>query len=549
MVTRSPDDIFASILVDMARSVEIAPRMLPEEFGPGGRYRLEELIGIGRDSHVYLAVDHHLSTPSRPAHVAIKIRASGASTRAEALVGRSVVHDNVVRVIDHGVLEDGTSYVVQEWVDGGDLTEIPLPMRPAEAVRLVLAIARGVQALHSAGNIHGDLKPSNVLRTRDGTPKITDFDLASAADLGEHSAGGNLALMAPERLAVEPSPPTPLSDIYALGGMLYYFLTGTPPHGERAEEILARHRAGEGVSTGGLEPDLARICGRALARDPAERHRSAEALAADLELWLARRPIPWTRPSPLRRARLLVRRRPIPLVIGGLAVAAAIATAGLVQLSIRQELESKRRANELAEAKVEAQRKANEQAQADLEATKAEMRGAIEDFVSSGVLMRGARNGSSVFAALVWVDWFARPSILGEMGPVLARDARLKALSDLREHYRDTGQIGSLPDGLAAFSLAFTHLEAGEPERAAPLIADAEASVLGGLPEGDDVRRSLAALGEIVEFLRARESGDTVGAERLRAVLTERRTQFLTIDGTHDVAHIIDWVLVHDVAP
>ena len=85
MVTRNQDDVFASILVDMARSIEIAPRMLPEDFGPGGRYRLDELIGVGRDSHVYLAVDRHLSRPSTPAHVAIKIRASGASTRAEAL--------------------------------------------------------------------------------------------------------------------------------------------------------------------------------------------------------------------------------------------------------------------------------------------------------------------------------------------------------------------------------------------------------------------------------------------------------------------------------
>ncbi|HZW08665.1 MAG TPA: serine/threonine-protein kinase [Phycisphaerales bacterium] len=533
MITHVPEDAFASILVDMARSAEIAPRMLPEDFGPAGRYRLEELVGIGHDSHVYRAVDTHLSKPTAPAYVAVKIRASGASARSEALVGRSVAHEHVVRVLDHGLTDDGESYVVQEWISGGDLADVRPPLSAREAARLVESVARGVQALHSAGNIHGDLKPSNILRTEQGLPKITDFDLASATDLSACTSGGNLALMAPERLLAQRSSPTPLADIYALGGLLYYFVTGKLPHGDRPEEIVARHRSRASVVVDGLDPDLAAICLHALAPDPADRYRSAEALADDLHRWLARLPILWTRPSLTRRARLLLRRRPIPVTISSLALVASMSIAGWVQVLVRQDIEAQRQANELAAAKNEADRLAIERVQAD-------MREGIQAFIKSGVVQRQKENTSSLFPALVWVDWIADSGLLEGMGGVMLFEDRIAALSDLRAHYRKSGQTGTLPDKLAAYCLAYVHLEAEQIEAASQYISDAREGIISTLAENDDLRRSLEAMHMIVEFERAVRGARVTDAEQLRARMTGRRAQLLAIDGTHPVADLID---------
>lgn len=540
-VASGADDVFASVLVDLVRCVQIAPRLLPESFGPAGRYRLEELIGLGRDSHVYRAVDLHLSKPSAPAHVAVKIRPCRASARAEALVGRSVVHDNVVRIIDHGVTDDGESYVVQEWVPGGDLTSLSPPLEPARAARLVAAIARGVQALHSAGNVHGDIKPSNVLLA-DGSPKVTDFDLASAADLDLVNSGGNLALIAPERLLGEEPRHSPLSDIYSLGGLLYYFLTGRGPHGLRREDIIEAHRSSTPPAPLHVERDLARICARALARSPDDRYRSAEALAADLDLWLAHRPIRWTRPTLLRRSRLLVRRRPLQVAIGVLALATTATAVGWIQLSIAHKLEAQRLANELAAAEL----RSKELALAELEAT---MRRNIKEFVSYGVKMRSAENSSSTFAALVWVDWIADCDVLGDSGPVIARSARLDALARLRQHYQQTGQSGTLSDAMAAYCLAFLHLEGGDADAAARLVEDADSGIVASLPPHDDLRRSVETLRLLVALEQASAQGRAAEADALRRRIVAQREQLLALDGTHDLAGLIQLVFARHPPP
>lgn len=336
---------------------------LPRGFGPPlhtgrPRYFLKEVLGSGSHGTVYLAVDRQLSEESRPALVAIKVLADEADPAArrrlmeEASKARRVDHPNVVRALDRGRTRYGEDYLVFEYVQGGSLDDRLRgqgPMPPIEAAGLVAQVARGVQAAHSAGLVHCDLKPGNIIVTPDGRPKVADFGVAvrhdqpppptSAAAVADEPgvAGsrnrpiGNLAFISPEQYRCEPGSLAPPSDIYALGGLLFYLLTRALPNGATPAAVAATHATIGGRQESpsarrlraGIDADLDAICGRALAPVAADRYGSAEALANDLEAWQRHEPIAWTRPGPWRLTVLLVRRHPMTIVaIAGLAVAA-----------------------------------------------------------------------------------------------------------------------------------------------------------------------------------------------------------------------------------
>ncbi|MFG0284329.1 MAG: serine/threonine-protein kinase, partial [Phycisphaerales bacterium JB039] len=327
-------------------------RRLPADFGPRladgrARYELLELLGEGASGAVYRAVDRHLSDDGAAATVAIKVFAPGADPaladwmRGEALKARRVSHENVVRALDRGETDEGESYIVYEFVDGGDLGSyvrargLPLPAR--QAARLLSQVARGVQAVHAAGLVHCDLKPGNIAMTRDGAPKVADFGIAMRegqqprAELGAPGAPlGNLAFISPEQFRGDPGAYSFPSDIYALGGMLAYFVTGELPNGATAEAIRTSHRAPRPVDPPArLDRDLRRIIVRATDPDPARRHASASELADDLDRGAQRRPLQWGRTGLGRRARLFARRRPVLtalalLALGGVATAAGV---------------------------------------------------------------------------------------------------------------------------------------------------------------------------------------------------------------------------------
>src|SRR5262249_8770250 len=152
------------------------------------RYQLTKLLGSGSAGEVYQAIDRQLSERDRPAYVAIKLltnrgRAEGDRQLLveEAAKARRVLHDNVVRVLDRGVSEQDEDYIIYEHVEGGDLDawfeRNGFRATPAEAARMAAKIARGVQAAHSSGVVHCDLKPSNVLVTDAGEPKVCDFGI------------------------------------------------------------------------------------------------------------------------------------------------------------------------------------------------------------------------------------------------------------------------------------------------------------------------------------------------------------------------------------
>jgi serine/threonine-protein kinase len=230
-----------------------------------------------------------------------------------------VRHENVVRSLDFG---DG--FVVFEFVGGGSLADVERPMSPDQAADLIARIADGVQAAHGQGLVHRDLKPANVLLDEDGTPKVADFGIAAReseipalAALGAGSRPtGNRAFMAPELYTSGRSAISTRADVYALGAMLYWLLTNHLPQGRSLAEIESNQADGRRPDFDGIPTDLARICERAMDRDPALRYDSAAQLAVDLRRFLARRPLEWTRPSMRHRARLLWSRDPKLAVIG-----------------------------------------------------------------------------------------------------------------------------------------------------------------------------------------------------------------------------------------
>lgn len=334
-------------------------RQTPSDFGPrlpGGqaRYDLRRLLGAGAGGEVYLAVDRQLSEEGHPAFVAIKLLNTNnhdpwARRRLidEATKARRINHPNVARVLDRGVSEENEDFIVYELVSGGDLAAwyqlraATLDLRTA--VGIVARIARGVQAAHSAGLVHCDLKPGNVLITPDDEPRVTDFGIAVRAGQKNRPDGpdypsdrpvGNLAFVSPEQYRMEEGCLSIPSDIYALGGVLFYLITGVLPNGKTLDEVRQNHN----VEAGRREPPspsehnpridrtLDAICRRAMALRPENRYSSAGALADDLEAWIRREPISWTRPSMGLRVRLWATRR--PALAASLALAAVSIVAG-----------------------------------------------------------------------------------------------------------------------------------------------------------------------------------------------------------------------------
>ena len=362
----------------------VPPKSLPCDFGAminsgEQRYQLQKLLGQGAFGQVYLALDRQLSEEGHTAMVAIKVLAARDRSPwarqqmiEEATKVRRISHPNVVQVMDRGVTEDNEDYIVYELVDGGDMSDqlsqtAQLPI--VDAVRLVRQIALGIHAAHSAGVIHCDLKPGNIMLTKKGVPKVGDFGIAvrlsdhTSAKGGAGSEGGssgpigNLAFVSPEQYRGEEGARSIPSDIYSLGGILFVCLTGVLPNGSTLEEIACTHDTEQGRTEPPhprtlrpeVDRDLDAICRRALAIKPQDRYSSAAAMAEDLERWLKREPIAWTRPSKLRVVRLWSIRK--PALAASVAAIIVLAVAGSI-VALRLNARANQKAIEAAEAKV-----------------------------------------------------------------------------------------------------------------------------------------------------------------------------------------------------
>lgn len=469
-------------------------RSLPFAFGPAiadglPRYTLEELLGVGSSGAVYRAVDRSLSVGGHESRVAVKILHAGrdnALTRArfmeEASKARLLDHANAVRVFDRGESRDSEQYIVYELVEGGDLHSWvvghagPVPTRAA--VRMVERIAEAVQAAHSVGLVHLDLKPANVLVTRGGDPKVADFGLSvregggPASSAPEHSMG-TLAFMPPEQFRGDPGWAAPPADIYALGGILLWVLTGATPNGgtrddilrafERPAEAAARVRAMAAERR--IDRDLVAICIRALAPVRADRYATAAEFAADLRAWRDRRPIRWTRPSPVRTASLFVRRRP------ALALLLLACVASLIGALVASE-----RARAAADARAEAEAVAAREYKRATENSAWKANAQQHLGVIAGMIMNDRRKSgfSGDILEEIWmVEAIFGPQIVGSIEDLAAiREVRIQAVRQVYE--RNLADYGptALKTLLAQTALGFLLARADRLDEALAIVQD-----------------------------------------------------------------------------
>jgi tetratricopeptide (TPR) repeat protein len=343
-----------------------------------GNYELLEEIGRGGMGVVYKARQAGLNRV-----VALKMILAGAHAgsqvrarfRKEAEAVARLQHANIVQVHEVGE-HDGLPYLSMEYVDGGSLADLLESRRsqgvvglpPAEAVRLVEALARAVQYAHERGVIHRDLKPGNVLLAACGlasakpqaaVPKLTDFGLAKTLGAeGKSTRTGALLgtprYMAPEQAGGAKGLVGPATDVYALGAILYELLTGRPPfEGTTVEETLELVRSAEPVPPGQLRPrlprDLQTICLKCLAKEPSKRYGSARDLADDLERFAQGRPIRARPVGPLGRLGRWCRRKPAlagllaALLIVGLVGVGSVTALWLRAERLRRDADARRR--------------------------------------------------------------------------------------------------------------------------------------------------------------------------------------------------------------
>jgi len=265
-----------------------------------GHYHIAEKIGAGGMGEVYRARDEHLARD-----VAIKVLPSGTLTdeiarkhfHKEALILSQLNHPNVATIHDFDTQQD-VDFLVMEYIPGITLSEKvatgPLPEK--EVLRLGVQFAEGLAAAHEHGVIHRDLKPGNLRVTSDGRLKILDFGLAklrlpvtasaTTESVSETQAmAGTLPYMAPEQLlGAEIDART---DIHAAGLVLYEMATGQRPFAEVERSqvigaILRKSPVSPAILNPKVSPELERIIGKCLEKEPEDRYQSAKELAIDL---------------------------------------------------------------------------------------------------------------------------------------------------------------------------------------------------------------------------------------------------------------------------
>ena len=287
-----------------------------------GPWRIVEPAGEGGMGTVYLA---ERADDAFDMNVAIKlIRLNRSDFNERLQIERRMLarldHPNIARLIDGGQTPDGEAYLVMEWVPGEDLAALEEPRQRDDERPLsrFIDIAAAVAHAHQRQVVHGDIKPANVRVMDDGRVRLLDFGVARLiAD--EEENDGRLRAVTPAFSAPEQrsgSPASTLSDVWSLGALLYWMLTGErpgrmPPAGVRARMAACRDRNSE----------LAAIVLKACAQVPEERYASVPELISDVQRFLQRRPVhamPWTR-------RYLVLR-----FIGRHRLAVAASTAGVV---------------------------------------------------------------------------------------------------------------------------------------------------------------------------------------------------------------------------
>lgn len=257
-----------------------------------GRYRVIERLGAGGTATVVLAEDERLGRRVALKRLHPEVGAEVAQRfDREAKLGASLSHANVVSVYDVLVDEDQV-VLVMEYVEGRTLAQVlsEEKLTPESVIELLRPLASALDHAHRTGVVHRDVKPANVLVRTDGTVKIADLGIATAADLTSVTATGialgTVAYMAPEQL--EGGRVAAAADVYALAAVAFEMLSGRKARtGSTPMEIVHR------IATEGppdlteawpaAPPEAAGVLRRAMSTQPAERPRSAGELVSQLE--------------------------------------------------------------------------------------------------------------------------------------------------------------------------------------------------------------------------------------------------------------------------
>jgi serine/threonine-protein kinase len=298
---------------------------LPREFGP---YEILEEIGRGGMGVVYKARQKALDRTVALKMVLATHLASPEHIRrfqVEAWAAARLRHANITQIHDVGQ-QHGQHYFTMEYIEGESLAQRIARQRlsPDEIVRLLSVVAWAVDHLHAQGVVHRDLKPSNILLDRDDQPYVTDFGLAKVFRTPSGSGSeatttgviaGTPSYMAPEQASGRSAEVGPAADIYSLGAILYELLTGEPPfRRENPLDTLLDILGREPRYPRQLNPRVPRglelICLKCLSKSPADRYRSAAALADDLERFARQEPLSVRPPNLIERLVQWTRRQP-----------------------------------------------------------------------------------------------------------------------------------------------------------------------------------------------------------------------------------------------
>jgi serine/threonine-protein kinase len=327
------DPTLAARVGALLEAAEEAPAFLEQPLGAhelvghrAGPWLLEACLSRGGAGDVYRA---RRAEGGEGWRVALKVlrRAAGPELRARFEAEREALaalnHPFVVPLIDAGFLADGRPYLATRLVEGAPLDRHAAGLGLAARLALFLEVCAAVQHAHARLIAHCDLKPDNVLVTREGLPQLVDFGIARLVSAGARGSGAlTPGYASPEQLAGEPLGVA--SDVWSLGVVLYELASGRRPFAgppraaplapsgallapeaprattpaPDAPEVLAKR----------LRGDFDALVARALALDPAARYPSVAALAQDVERFLARRPLA-ARPASRWRATWLFARR------------------------------------------------------------------------------------------------------------------------------------------------------------------------------------------------------------------------------------------------
>jgi len=262
-----------------------------------GRYRLEGRLGFGGMSTVHLAMDLRLER-----QVAVKLLAEHLADdpafvsrfQREAQAAARLIHPNIVQVFDSGRDEgSGQYFIVMEYIEGQSCAEILRDdgwVEVEEALSIIEQACEGLHYAHRHGVVHRDVKPGNLLRSREGEVKLADFGIAKATEQSSitqvGSVLGTAAYLAPEQARGEEAGPG--ADLYALGVVTYQLISGRLPYEASSLTELALKQQQEAPPTldtlvAAVSRELADAVAVALALDPRDRYRTGHEMRRGLQ--------------------------------------------------------------------------------------------------------------------------------------------------------------------------------------------------------------------------------------------------------------------------